>query len=253
MTFADLPEKYRIRLSRMYARATNRTGDIDREADNAQAALSALCTKLGVTPQQVMMAAAGKDKAGLVVEFVPVASNAVWRAQLGWALQAFTHTYVVRHVMSRGGQPGLWVSGTPADIESFRAFYRRLEAEIDQDTVAYLSTLPRWYDAGQRRSCADSYRKGEAQGIRDRFVALAREADAHNPGATDARPTRAGAWTPDQRGHVALVGREQGAKETMKTKLTISVYRPSEARNATAYLAGHRDGLGKGAHRGNLG
>lgn len=248
-----------MRLRALWSRASNPVDEVDHEADSARLRFQKLCQKYDLAPSATQATIeTGDPKLGAQTRRIRRASSALWRMSLAWALQDYTHCYVVKEAHHKGEACYFWLSGEPSDMDRFMDFYERFEAEIEADAVAYMASLPAHYDRGDRRSAGDSFRKGEAAGIWKKFARLMREAEeakaakGATPGVTP-QPVAPPPWDTRNRGHLTLVGRQLAAKDAYKNQVggTTTTYNVSASR-ADAYNAGVRKGEGKSVHRGVL-
>jgi hypothetical protein len=168
-------------------------------------------------------------------------NGAMWRTDLLWALRKYTHTHVIRIT---GGKGKHRVGGQPADIETLRALFLRLEAEIETDATAYVASLPDWMDKGYKREKGNAYKAGEIAGIAERLARMAVESERAK--------VNAARWDEQDRGHLVVIGRALEAKEAAREGIRVRKTR-SRSYDGDAFRRGYNRGKNRGVHRGGIG
>ena len=184
-----------------------------------------------------------RPSAGILVETVETASNAVWRATLAWKLMPYTSTHCVRE-RSTGN---IKVYGTRSDIDLFKSLFRRAELEIDIAGTEYMAIdVARGGGKGAGKGAGDSFRKWAAIGFATRLMEYKDAANASEQGAITA-----GLIGTENKNPLVLVSKELALKEHV-SKFKFGTYKESARGDKRAENAGYKYGKGMSVHSGSL-
>jgi hypothetical protein len=211
------------------------------EGDNAQSKALALAARWNLDINTISIGGVVND--GPQSFIVKPESNSMWRASLAWAISHFAGVQIVRHSGRHAGG-SFTVIGRKADYELWQTLFNRAQLEIDSEAKKFVSSLPSWASG---KTEGDTFRKGAAEGFRDRLTEYKKESRQSDNGKIASTLLREDTYA------LVLVGREMQIKNKMAELFPrLKSAHISSKGSSSSSDAGYRFGRGMGVHRGNL-